>query len=320
MSIDYSAILEARARIAPWIHRTPLFTCRALNALTGARIFLKCENFQKAGAFKFRGASNAILLLSPAQAAAGVCTHSSGNHAQALALAASLQGIPARIVMPRNAPAVKAAAVRGYGGEITWCEPTLAAREAALAQLAAQTGAYEIHPYNNPAVIAGAGTAALELLEDVPDLEDILAPVGGGGLSSGTCLAAHGRNPAIRVYPAEPAQADDAFRSLQSGTIQPSLHPDTIADGLRTSLGTLTFPILRQHAEAILTVSESAILQAMRLLWERAKLVVEPSGCVPLAAVLEHPHLFHGRKVGLILSGGNVDLDRLPWQAAPAAA
>ncbi len=313
MTICFADVQRAKDRIQSQVHRTPVMTCATLDRMTGARLYLKCENFQKVGAFKFRGASNAVLSLTEEAAAKGVCTHSSGNHAQALALAARLRGIPAYIVMPRNAPAVKAAAVQDYGGQITWCEPTQRAREETLDRVAQETGAVQIHPYNNEQVIAGAGTAALELLEELPQLQDILPPVGGGGLSSGTCLAAHGLDPRIRVMPCEPASADDAYRSLASGTIQPSLHPDTIADGLRTSLGSLTFPILSHHAERILTVSEEGILRAMRLLWERAKLVVEPSGCVPLAAVLEHAALFAGRQVGLILSGGNVDLDHLPW-------
>jgi threonine dehydratase len=277
---------------------------------------MKCENLQKVGAFKFRGACNAVFSLSAEEAQRGVCTHSSGNHAQALALAARIRAVPAYIVMPDTAPAVKKAAVVGYGGQITYCPPTLQARESTLAEIAARTGAVEIHPYNNERVIAGAGTAALELLSAYPDLDIVIAPVGGGGLISGTALAARGLKPAVRVFAAEPKNADDACRSLQAGRILPSEAPKTIADGLLTSLGSLTFPIIQANVEQIFTVSEEAILRAMRLVWERAKLVVEPSGVVPIAALLEYPAVFAGQRVGVILSGGNVDLDRLPWVKA----
>jgi threonine dehydratase len=313
MTPTLSDIRAAAERIRPYIHRTPVFTCATLDLETGARVFMKCENLQKVGAFKFRGACNAVFSLSPQEANRGVCTHSSGNHAQALALAARIRGIPAYIVMPENAPAVKKAAVAGYGGQITYCLPTLQARESTLAEIAARTGALEIHPYNNERVIAGAGTAALELLGDFPDLDIVMAPVGGGGLLSGTALASKGLKPAVGVLAAEPKNADDAYRSLQAGRILPSESPKTIADGLLTSLGSIPFPIIREHVEQILTVSEESILRALRLVWERAKLVVEPSGVVPVAALLEHPAVFSGLRVGVILSGGNVDLDRLPW-------
>jgi threonine dehydratase len=313
MTPSLNDIRAAVERIRPYAHRTPVFTCATLDHETGAQVFLKAENLQKVGAFKFRGATNAVFSLSDAEARRGVCTHSSGNHAQALALAARFRGIPAYIVMPDNAPAVKKAAVAGYGGQITYCAPTLQARESTLAEIAARTGAVEIHPYNNPLIIAGAGTAAYELLSDYPALDIVIAPVGGGGLLSGTALASRGLKPAVRVLAAEPKNADDAFRSFQAGRILPSENPKTIADGLLTSLGSLTFPIIREHVEQILTVSEENILRAMRLIWERAKLIVEPSGAVPLGAMLEHPQVFRGLKVGLILSGGNVDLDRLPW-------
>ena len=243
-----------------------------------------------------------------------MATHSSGNHAQALALAARLRGIPAYIVMPRNAPAVKQAAVAGYGGVITLCEPTLAARESTLAQVVAATGAEVVHPYNDARVIAGQGTAALELLAEVPDLDVIIAPVGGGGLLSGTALAAKAISPRIRVIAGEPAGADDAFRSLAAGQIVPSVAPQTIADGLLTALGDLTFPIIREHVEQIVTVSEAAIIETMHFVWERAKLVVEPSGVVPVAALWEGKLDLRGLRAGVILSGGNVDLERLPWQ------
>ncbi len=309
-----SDIRRAAERIRPYAHRTPVMTCRSLDERVGAQLFLKCENLQKVGAFKFRGACNAVFSLSEEQAARGVATHSSGNHAQALALAARLRGIPAYIVMPSNAPAVKQAAVAGYGGVITLCEPTLAARESTLAQVVAATGAEVVHPYNDVRVIAGQGTAALELLAELPDLDVILAPVGGGGLLSGTALAAKAISPRIRVIAGEPAGADDAFRSLAAGQIVPSIAPQTIADGLLTSLGDLTFPIIRAHVEQIVTVSETAIIETMHFMWERAKLVVEPSGVVPVAALWEGKLDLRGLRAGVILSGGNVDLERLPWQ------
>jgi threonine dehydratase len=309
-----SDIRSAAARIRPYAHRTPVMTCHSLDARVGAQVFLKCENFQKVGAFKFRGACNAVFSLSDKQASRGVATHSSGNHAQALALAAHLRGIPAYIVMPSNAPAVKRAAVAGYGGVITLCEPTLAAREATLAQVVAETGAAVVHPYNDARVIAGQGTATLELLEAVSDLDVIMAPVGGGGLLSGTALAAKAIARQMRVIAGEPAGADDAFRSLAAGQILPSVAPQTIADGLLTALGSLTFPIIQQHVEQIVTVSEEAIIAAMKFMWERAKLVVEPSGVVPVAVLWEAKIDLRGLRVGVILSGGNVDLERLPWQ------
>ena len=307
-------IYAAAERIRPYAHRTPVLTCESLDQQVGAQVFLKCENLQKVGAFKFRGACNAVFSLSAAEAQRGVVAHSSGNHAQALAFAARLRGIPAYIVMPDNAPAVKKAAVAGYGGQITFCEPTLAAREATQAQVIAATGATEVHPYNNERVIAGQGTAALELLQDIPDLDIILAPVGGGGLLSGTAIAATELVPHIRVIAAEPEKADDAFRSLAAGKIIPSANPQTIADGLLTSLGTLTFPIIQQRVEQIVTVSEAGIIAAMKFVWERAKIIIEPSAAVPVAALWEHPSVFAGLRVGIILSGGNVDLEKLPWK------
>lgn len=307
-------IRAAAERIRPYVHRTPVLTCASLDDRIGAHVFLKCENLQKVGAFKFRGACNAVFSLTGAEAARGVVAHSSGNHAQALALAARMRGIPAYIVMPSNAPAVKKAAVAGYGGRITFCEPTLAAREATQAQVIAETGAAEVHPYNNERVIAGQGTAALELLQDVPDLDAIMTPVGGGGLLSGTAIAATELSPHIRVIGTEPEMADDAFRSLATGEIQPSVNPRTIADGLLTQLGTLTFPIIRQRVEQIVTVSEAGIIAAMKFVWERAKIVIEPSSAVPVAALWERKIDLRGLRVGIVLSGGNVDLDRLPWQ------
>src|SRR5512138_1496230 len=268
MSITLDDIRAAANRIHPYIHRTPVLTNESLNKQVGAQVFLKCENLQKIGAFKFRGACNAVFSLSNKEAAHGVCTHSSGNHAQALALAASMRGIPAYIAMPSTAPAVKKAAVAGYGGQIRFCEPTLESREAALAQIVTETGAIAIHPYNNK-VITGQGTAALELLEDVPDLDVVITPVGGGGLLSGTSIAATETKPGIRVIGGEPEMADDAYRSLQAGKIMPSVKPRTIADGLLSSLGTLTLPIVRARVEQIVTVSERGIVESMKFIWER---------------------------------------------------
>ena len=307
-------IRAAAERIRPYAHRTPVLTCASLDREVGARVFLKCENLQRVGAFKFRGACNAVFSLSEAEAARGVVCHSSGNHAQALALAARLRGVQAHIVMPNNAPGVKKAAVAGYGGQITFCEPTLAAREATQAEVVARTGATIVHPYNDARVIAGAGTAALELLQEHPELDVVLAPVGGGGLLSGTAIAVKGLAPAIRVIAAEPALADDAFRSLAAGRILPSEHPRTIADGLLTSLGELNFPIIQERVERIVTVSEAGIVAAMKFVWERAKLVIEPSAAVPVALLWERRIDLTGLRVGVILSGGNVDLDKLPWQ------
>lgn len=313
-------IRAAAVRIQPYIHRTPVFTSSALNALYGADLYFKCENLQKIGAFKIRGASNAVLTLSATQAAHGVATHSSGNHAAALALAARNRGIPAYVVMPSNAPKVKQAAVAGYGAEIVFCEPTLAARESALADVVRRTGAVFVPPYDDFAVIAGQGTVALELLDQVPVLDVLIAPVGGGGLLSGTALTAAPLAPRLTVIGAEPANADDAYRSLKTGKIQPALNSHTIADGLRTTLSELTFTVIRRHVEAIVTVSEEAIISAMRDIWERMKIVVEPSGAVPLAALSAAPERFAGKRVGLILSGGNVDLDHLPWLAQTTSA
>jgi threonine dehydratase len=312
----FADVRAAAEVIAGHVHATPILTCESIDGLTGAVLFFKCENFQKVGAFKFRGASHAVLTLPAEAAAAGVATHSSGNHAAALALAARRRGIAAHIVMPETAPAVKRTAVAGYGGRIRYCAPTLAAREATLAEIVAETGATVVHPYNDARVIAGQGTAALELLRDVPDLDVVMVPVGGGGLASGTALAAAGLSPRTRVVGVEPAGADDARRSLLSGRIVPSVEPRTIADGLLTSLGDLTFPILRDRLDCIVTASDDAIVRAMRTIWERMKIVVEPSAAVPLGALLEGSYDARGRRVGIILSGGNVDLERLPWTPA----
>ena len=306
-------IRAAARRIAPLIHRTPVARSATFDRELGAEIFFKCENLQKVGAFKARGATNAVFSLDEASAARGVCTHSSGNHAAALARAAGLRGIPAHIVMPSSAPPVKKAAVAGYGAVITACEPTLEAREATLAKVQDRTGATFIHPYDDPRVIAGQGTCALELLEQAPGLDVVMPPVGGGGLASGTTITVKALARDVELWGAEPAGADDAFRSLRDGVLYPSVGPRTVADGLLTSLSERTFRILSGGLAGILTVDEETIVRTMRLLWERAKLLVEPSAAVPLAAVLAYRGRFEGRRVGLILSGGNADLDKLPW-------
>ena len=314
----FQDVKEAAARIEGMVHRTPVMTCSSLNDRVGAQVFCKCENFQKAGAFKFRGASNAVLSLSDSEARRGVATHSSGNHGAALALAANIRGVPARIVMPSNAPQSKRAAVAAYGGTIVYCEPTQEAREATLETVVRETGAVFVHPYNNDKVIAGQGTAALEFCAEVPHLDVILAPVGGGGLISGTALTAAECSVGTRVVAAEPEAADDAYRSLQAGTILSANNPDTVADGLRTSLGELTFAIIRSHVAQIVTVSEDAIVAAMHYVWERMKIVIEPSSAVPVAALLDGGLDLAGQRVGVILTGGNVDLLRLPWLPSPS--
>jgi threonine dehydratase len=313
MTPTLTDIRQAAQRIKPYAHRTPVLTNASLNQKVGAQVFLKCENLQKVGAFKFRGACNAVYSLSDAEAARGVCTHSSGNHAAALALAARMRGIPAYIVMPSNAPSVKKNAVAGYGGLITFCEPTLEARESTLDSIRLETGANVVHPYNDERVITGQGTAALELLEEYPDLDVIIAPVGGGGLLSGTAIAATEIKKGIRVIAGEPEMADDAFRSMREGVIIPSINPKTIADGLLTSLGTLTFPIIQQRVEQIVTVSEAGIIASMKFVWERAKIIIEPSSAVAVGVLWEKNIDLRGLKVGIILSGGNVDLEKLPW-------
>ncbi len=307
-------ITTASRRIAFGIHHTPVLTSDFLDNRYHTHLFFKCENFQKAGAFKSRGAVNAVFSLTDEEAQKGVATHSSGNHAQALARAAALRKIAAYIVMPENAPRVKIDAVKGYGGVVTFCKPTLKARESTLKKLIAETGAVEIHPYDNLKVIEGQATATKELLEAQPNLDIILCPVGGGGLLSGTALSARYFSSATRVIACEPAGADDAFRSFKSEKLISSVHPKTIADGLLTSLGEITFPIIQQFVEDIVTVKEENIVEAMRLIFERMKIVVEPSSAVPLAAILEHKVDVKGKRVGIILSGGNVDLNHLPWQ------
>ena len=311
---DLNTVRDAAARIAPHAHRTPVMTCRTLDTLAGRSLYFKCEHLQKVGAFKFRGACNAVMKLDDQTAARGVVTHSSGNHAQALALAARIRGITAHVVMPTTASPVKRRAVLDYGARVVDCEPTLIARESTAQAVLQETGGTLIPPYDHADVIAGQGTAALELLEEVPDLEMIVAPVGGGGLISGACVTAQGVDRAIRVIAAEPAGADDAARSKAAGRLIPQTGPKTIADGLLTSLGELTWPYVRDVVERVITVSEEEIVAAMRLAWERAKLLIEPSAAVPLAAVLsgEFAELGDVRRVGVILSGGNVDWDRLP--------
>ena len=307
---DLQNIRAAHQRIAPYILKTPVLSCTTLDRMVGARLFFKCENFQKAGAFKFRGACNAVFSLSDEQVSRGVVTHSSGNHAAALTLAASKRGIVARIVMPSNAPPVKVYAVKGYGGIITFCEPTLASRESTAAKVIKETGATFIHSYNDYWIIAGQGTAALELIEEISDLDFILAPVGGGGLLSGTAIAAKALNPKIKVIGCEPKNADDAYRSMKAGRILPSENPNTIADGLKTSLGDKTFPIIRDLVHEILLATEEEIVTAMRHIFERMKIVAEPSAAVPLAVLLSRQLDVTGKKVGVILSGGNVDFSR----------
>ncbi|WP_437747306.1 pyridoxal-phosphate dependent enzyme [Sorangium sp. So ce302] len=303
-------IRGAAVRIAPHAHVTPVMTSRTIDGIAGARVFFKCENLQRVGAFKFRGACNAVLSLSDEEARRGVATHSSGNHAAALALAARIRGVAAYIVMPENAPAVKRAAVEGYGARVVSCAPTLRSREETIARVISETGAIFVHPYNDPRIIAGQGTAALELAAQVDDLDAVVAPVGGGGLLSGTAIAT-GSLSRARTIGAEPEAADDAARSMREGRIIPSNDPVTIADGLRTSLGELTFAVLRERGVEIVTVSEEDIVKAMRVVWERMKLVIEPSAAVPVAAVLRR--LVHGARIGVIVSGGNVDLTRLPF-------
>lgn len=310
---DFNNIEAAHRIVAQYAHHTPVLTSKSINEITGGNLFFKCENFQKVGAFKFRGACNAVFSLSEEDAQKGVATHSSGNHAAALALAARMRGVAAHIVMPYNSPEIKKKAVAGYGAKITFCEPTLQARETTLAKIVAETGATEIHPYNNFHVIAGQGTAAKELIEDFGDFDIIIAPVGGGGLLAGTALSAKYLLPNCKVIAAEPAGADDAFRSFQAKKIIPSVNPKTIADGLLTSLGERNFAIISDKVDDIVTVSEDKIVEAMRMIWERMKIIIEPSSAVPLAAILEGKIDIQNKKTGIILSGGNLDLGKLPF-------
>jgi threonine dehydratase len=309
----FDDVVAAHERIRPHIHRTPVLTSSYLDELTGARLFFKCENFQKAGAFKVRGACNAVFGLSDEMAAKGVATHSSGNHALSLSYAAGRRGIPCHVVMPRTAPEAKKAAVRGYGGQITECEPSTSSREAVFAEVEARTGAEFVHPYNDPRVIAGQGTCSRELMEQVEGLDAVIAPIGGGGMISGTCLTLSNIAPGVKIYAAEPEQADDAYRSFKAGHIIADDAPVTVADGLKVPLKELTWHFVKNHVTDILTASEEEIVEAMKLTWQRMKIVMEPSCAVPLATILKNREVFAGKRVGVIVTGGNVDLDKLPW-------
>ncbi len=306
-------MLEAHERIKPYVHRTPVLTSSFLNELTGAELFFKCENFQKAAAFKVRGASNAVFGLSDEEAKRGVATHSSGNHALSLSYAAGRRGIPCHVVMPHTAPQAKKDAVIGYGGKITECEPSTTSREAVFAEVQERTGADFVHPYNDPRVIAGQGTCSRELNEQVEGLDAVVAPIGGGGMISGTCLTLSNLAPDVKIYAAEPEQADDAARSFRAGHIIADDAPVTVADGLKVPLKELTWHFVSNHVTDILTASEREIIDAMRLTWARMKIVMEPSSAVPLATILKNKDTFAGKRVGIIVTGGNVDLDKLPW-------
>lgn len=312
--LTLAAIHAAHERIRDYIHRTPVLTSTTLDQQSGGKLFFKCENLQKGGAFKARGATNAVFSLSDAEAARGVATHSSGNHAAALSRAAKLRGIPAFVVMPNNAPKAKRAAVERLGGKIVFCEPTIPAREAAAAKVIAETGATLIHPFDDLRVMAGQGTATIELLEQAPDLDIIVSPIGGGGLVSGTAVAATSLERGIRVIGAEPAGADDASRSFKAGKLIPLTQANTIADGLRSSMSERTFAEIRSHVADVVTVTEESIVAAMRAVWEVLKIVIEPSGAVPYAAIVENRIDVRGKRVGIILTGGNLDLDSLPWK------
>ncbi|WP_350334374.1 beta-hydroxyaspartate dehydratase BhcB [Coralliovum pocilloporae] len=307
-------MLAAHDRIRPHVHETPVLTSRYLDALTGANLFFKCENLQKAGAFKARGASNAVFGLSDEQAQKGVATHSSGNHGTCLSYAAGRRGIPCTVVMPRTAPQAKKDAVKGYGGRVVECEPSTSSREAVFAEVVAETGAEFVHPYNDPRVIAGQGTCSRELMGQVDGLDAVIAPIGGGGMVSGTCLTLSNLAPHVEIYAAEPEQADDAYRSFKAGHIIADDAPVTVADGLKVPLKDLTWHFVSNHVTDILTASEDEIIDAMHLIWKRMKIVMEPSSAVPLATILKNPDVFRGKRVGVIITGGNVDLDRLPWQ------
>jgi threonine dehydratase len=309
----WSDVLEAHERIAPHIHRTPILTSSFINDLAGAQLFFKCENFQKAGAFKVSGAANAVFGLPEEEAQRGVATHSSGNHALSLSYAAGRRGIPCHVVMPRTAPQAKKDAVVGYGGKITECEPSTSSREAVFAEVQAATGADFVHPYNDPRVIAGQATCSRELTEQVEGLDAVVAPIGGGGMVSGTCLTLATIAPGMRIYAAEPEQADDAARSFRAGHIIADDAPNTVADGLKVPLKELTWHFVSNHVTDILTASEQEIVDAMRLIWARMKIVMEPSSAVPLATILKNPEMFRGRRVGVVVTGGNVDLNKLPW-------
>ncbi|MFN3171048.1 MAG: beta-hydroxyaspartate dehydratase BhcB [Hyphomicrobiales bacterium] len=309
----YDDVLAAHARIEPHIHRTPILTSSYFNDLVGAELFFKCENFQKAGAFKVRGASNAVFGLSDEDAKQGVATHSSGNHALSLSYAAGRRGIPCNVVMPRTAPQAKKDAVKGYGGIITECEPSTSSREEVFAQVQAKTGGDFVHPYNDPRVIAGQGTCSRELMEQTDGVDIVIAPIGGGGMISGTCLTLSNIAPETEIIAAEPEQADDAYRSFKAGHIIADDAPVTIADGLKVPLKDLTWHFVSNHVTDILTASEQEIIDAMKLTWQRMKIVMEASCAVPLATILKNKDRFAGKRVGVIITGGNVDLDTLPW-------
>jgi threonine dehydratase len=310
---SFKDIQDAHERIRSFIHRTPVLTNSSLNKLTGAELYFKCENFQKAGSFKIRGATNTVLQLTQEELDRGIVTASSGNHGAALSMAVSNRGGKTTVVMPNNTPKMKVDNVERNGGEIVWCEPVQESRETVLQDLLAKTGVVLVHPYNDDRIIAGQGTAAKELLEDHPDLELLVSPVSGGGLLSGTLCSTKEMKPEILVYGAEPAEADDAFRSLQSGIIRSNETTNTICDGLRAQIGTIPFPIIQEKVDGIITVTEDEIIDAMRMIWERMKIIVEPSSTITLAAILNRKELFAGKKVGLILSGGNVDLEEMPF-------
>lgn len=314
---DFAAVEVAHELIRPYIHKTPVLTSSYLNSLTGADLYFKCENFQKAGAFKVRGASNAVFGLDEATAKRGVATHSSGNHALSLSYAAGQRGIPVTVVMPHTAPEAKKAAVRGYGGTIVECEPSTSSREATFAEVVAHSGADFVHPYNDPRVIAGQATCSKELLQQVSGLDAVIAPIGGGGMVSGTCLTLSSVAPSVKIFAAEPINADDAARSFRAGHIIADDAPSTVADGLKVPLKDLTWHFVSRYVTDVLTVSEQEIVDAMRLIWQRMKIVVEPSSAVTLAAIIRHRDVFAGKKVGVILTGGNVDMDRLPWTLQP---
>ncbi len=303
----------AQKRISPYIHKTPVLSSSFMNELSGAELFFKCENFQKAGAFKVRGASNAVFGLSEEMAVKGVATHSSGNHALSLAYAAARRGIPVTVVMPHTAPEAKKAAARGYGGTIVECEPSTSSREETFAKVVAESGADFVHPYNDPRVIAGQATCSLELLEQAGNLDAVIAPIGGGGMVSGTCLALSNVAPETKIYAAEPKNADDAYRSFKAGHIIADDAPETVADGLKVPLKDLTWHFVSNHVENILLATEEEIIEAMKLIWQRMKIVMEPSSAVPLATILKNKNTFAGKRVGVIITGGNVDLSKLPW-------
>jgi len=313
--LDFAAIRAAAGRIAPYVRRTPVMRCPRLDAEIGAEVFFKCENLQEMGAFKLRGASNAVLSLADTALTKGVATHSSGNHGAALALAAKRRGVTVCVVMPDNASAFKRHAVEGYGARVIYCEPTQAGREAALQKYVDETGATVVHPYNDAAIMAGQGTAALELHQEVPGLEVVMAPLGGGGLLSGTAVATRALRPQAKVYGAEPMGADDAWRSLQAGHVVPVARPDTVADGLRATIGSLTFEVIRSDTDGVLRVEDADTIAAMRFVWEHMKIVIEPSAAVPVAALRRGLAEVRGKRVGVILSGGNLDLDHIPWSS-----